>query len=477
MFSVIRNYCFVLAVFLASLPFNGAAAGERSATVVVAPSDASDAIKAAADLVAEGRDDERVLAASLARGALTRVMIDASPADMEEVTARGRFSVRWLPGVYRLDAPLVIPDTVDAVIEAEGAVLEYRGETGDAVTVTGMYRSRYRFGTITTAVAAGAALRIAPTAAMPALMSEISFTGLVGTAGTGVGLALDASMQNVTTNKISGTDVGGFETCVKASPPRPGPNRRPGFGKMDTNHFWLSYVRRCRTAILVGGGGVDSNVWDVNVDASLEGSVAIRTAAAFDRWRVIMGVWGKDGTALILDPGAHDNVFDVTPPLGYFRRRDDSGNRTNVLLGADNLGGLPGPAPQLSPESVRLLEQGIGPDGRYNLLAAGGRLVAVRQDLGPVDLSREYLGGRDMPPMIYRGPDAAAVLARLSADGRSPEEYIFETYGDGAAAYASELDGRLIGREFLGRRSLPPWLIVGDDRAEIDAALVGLSGP
>ena len=43
----------------------------------------------------------------------------------------------------------------------------------------------------------------------------------------------------------------------------------------------------------------------------------------------------NDGTALVIDPGARDNRFDVRPPIGRYPWRDNSGNTTNEFLAGD----------------------------------------------------------------------------------------------------------------------------------------------
>lgn len=433
------------------------------ATIVVAPHDAPEALRARADLVASGNHDEIVLARSLALARRYPVDIDTSPVEQRRVEVYGRFRALWLPGSYVLDGPLTIPDTADAVIEAEGAVMEYRPATGDAVVVEGGYRSRYRLGTIVSG-GDGAALRIAPTPTMPFLMSEIGFTGLVGRNGRGVGLLIDPSGENVTTSRFQGTDVGGFDTCVQVRPPHPPPGSPPGFGKMDTNHFWLSYLRRCRLAIDVDGAGgrVDSNVWDVNVDASLPGSTAIRTSGRYDRWKVIMGTWADDGVALVLAPGARGNVFDVTPPLETFGFRDDSGNRSNVMVGAGNLAALPTlqPSPP-PPKLVELIEPDVGPDRDYNLLRIDDRFVALHQGLGAVDPRQEVLGERELPPWIFLGADDRDLRRRLVAAGEDPAAFTFHRFRGATIAARGELPAAAMGHERLGVRSLPPLIVTG----------------
>jgi hypothetical protein len=52
----------------------------------------------------------------------------------------------------------------------------------------------------------------------------------------------------------------------------------------------------------------------------------------------------------------------------------------------------------------------------YNIVAAGNRFVAVAKKLGPVDLFRERLGERDLPPFILTAPDLPTL--RQSIAGR-----------------------------------------------------------
>jgi len=160
---------------------------------------------------------------------------------------------------------------------------------------------------------------------MPALMSCVRFTGLVGTDLKGTGLYIDGKNQGVCVNRFEGTDISGFRTGVFVSD--------TGF-KCDTNWFSLSYVRMCRTCIRENARHVDDNVWNVNVDASLPGVTAIRTAAQHGKWYVIMGAWKHEGhnKALVLEPGAMDNVLEIHPPIENFTWENKSGNDTNVVL-------------------------------------------------------------------------------------------------------------------------------------------------
>ncbi len=307
----------------------------RPAAVTVAAANSAPAVKARADLICDGKDDQVELLASITRAAKFEVEVDVSPSMQKTVSCYGRHSVEWLPGDYDLGDTLIVPDAADLVIRAEGTYFHYRRPAGDAVVVTGMNRCRYQFGTIETG-STGAAIRVQPTPAMPALMSFVGFTGLVGRGRKGIGLALDATRENVCVNRFEGTDIAGFDVGVFVGDADQGPNLPSYRGKCDTNWFWLSYVRLCKTCIWEKGKGVDDSVWEVNVDASLPNSTAIRTAAANGRWFVIMGTFGGTGTeAIIIDPGARENRFDVRPPISRYSWHDHSGNSTNQFLDGD----------------------------------------------------------------------------------------------------------------------------------------------
>eukprot|EP01121_Diplochlamys_sp_Union-15-3_P001304 TRINITY_DN11143_c0_g1_i1.p1 TRINITY_DN11143_c0_g1~~TRINITY_DN11143_c0_g1_i1.p1 ORF type:complete len:191 (-),score=27.30 TRINITY_DN11143_c0_g1_i1:15-587(-) len=169
---------------------------------------------------------------------------------------------------------------------------------------------------------------------MPVIQSVISFTGLIGYSienRRGVGLEIQ---KPTVVNQISGTDIRGFTYGVFIND-----NAYPA-GTIDTNWYWLSYVRMCDIAIYETGNGVNSQQWFVNVDASVPNSVAIQTAASFGQWQIIMGTYDwnlhpNDKTrSIILNPGAAYNRLKITPPLwhGFAPMENNSGNPTNVIV-------------------------------------------------------------------------------------------------------------------------------------------------
>ena len=307
------------------------------AAIVVAAADSLPEEKSRADLVCDGIDDQVELAASLARARTGEAVIDINPKTQQTVVCRKNHAVKWLPGNYQLSATLEIADAVDCVIRAEGTTFHYQKPTGDAVLIRGMNRCRYNFGTVKTS-SADVALRVQPTSKMPALMSYLNFMGLVGENQQGTGLMFDPKYENVCVNRTEGTDIYGFDTGVLVGGAGSRETSASTHGKCDTNWFWISYVRLCNTCIEEGAQGVDCSVWNVNVDASVPGGVAIRTAGGFGKWYVIMGTYTFEGKnkALVLEPGARHSVFEMHPPIQMFSWEDNSGVDSNVILSSES---------------------------------------------------------------------------------------------------------------------------------------------
>jgi len=222
---------------------------------------------------------------------------------------------------------------------AEGTILHYRGPPGNsAIIVSGAYRCRLNFGTIwsNSQVAALAfQSRKYSSPFMPIDMNIIGFQGLqrVGQCQgcpvpPGVGILIQ---RPYCLNQITGTDVRGFNTGVLVDS-----NYGPRDGHtIDTNWYWLSYVRGCMTAIHVNNYNTNAQQWYVNVDIMNPGSVCIRTSATTEYWHIIMGSVTRDprSRTLVLDPGAAENFFFIIPPLFHFDGyENNSGNWNNVFL-------------------------------------------------------------------------------------------------------------------------------------------------
>jgi len=296
-----------------------------AAAWVVAASNSIPSAKSRADIICNGTDDQIALSESMKKGPWTKTEYD----DNAYTFAYSAQSVEWLPGDYYLSDTLFVPQYVDSVIHAEGAIFHYGPSSGDAIVFTGSLRCRYYLGTIWTG-SSGAALafkdRPYANPFMPNNMNVIQFQGLQHdppSGNNGIGLHLT---KHFCVNKVEGTDIRGFDIGVYVDD--------NGEGKVDTNWYWLSYVRGCGVDILVEGVGVDSQQWFVNVDATLSGSVAIKTAALYERWQIIMGTLDRtpNTRSIILDPGAQWNWMEITPPLWNFDGyENNSGYPNNVF--------------------------------------------------------------------------------------------------------------------------------------------------
>jgi hypothetical protein len=303
------------------------------AAIVVAASDSSPQEKSRADFVCEGRDDQDKIAAAIALGKRGKTLVDVNPKEQTTVECVLNHVVELLPGNYQLTASIELPDAADCAFRGEGSTLHYLPKQGDCVVIRGMNRCRYSFGTIQTN-STGAAIHVQPKVGMPSLMSFVTFTGLVGPGTEGTGLYVDPSYENVCVNRFEGTDVLKFKRGVYVGGAGARDKSTSTQGKADTNWFWLSYVRMCSTCIEESATGVDSGVWEVNVDASLPGSTAIKAAGAYDKWFIIMGTYTheKKNLALVLEPGARHSVFEIQPPIEEFASEDRSGTNTNVIV-------------------------------------------------------------------------------------------------------------------------------------------------
>jgi hypothetical protein len=329
-----RQAClFVFAALGGVLGFLASSA-RATAAIVVAAADSQEQEKARADLVCDGVDDDVELAASLAKARQGEALVDVDPKTQRRIKCAMNHAVEWLPGSYHLSKTLEIPSASNCVIHAEGTALHYDAKEGDAVVIRGMNGCRYTFGTIETQ-SSGAAIRVRPSREMPALQSFVDFSGLIGHDQRGVGLMLDPTDENVCVNRFVGTDISGFDKGVLVGGAGSREKSASTMGKCDTNWFWMSYVRLCNTCVEEGSQGVDCSVWEVNVDASLPGAVAVRAGGAYGKWFIIMGTftYEKMNKALVLERGARECAIEVHPPLDNFAWEDNSGNDTNKIGG------------------------------------------------------------------------------------------------------------------------------------------------
>ena len=173
-------FSFVLSILL----FESLYAGGQVSSVVVAPKDASKQMKAKADLVCDGIDDQVELTQSLMMGNVYESRAAGQPDSMPLQKPRGRFTVTWLPGTYNLRGLVDFPMLSDFALYAEGTYLIFEPKEGDVIHINHSIRCRFNFGTIDSH-STGTCITV-----HSMTMSEVSFTGLVGYDQKGTGLRL-----------------------------------------------------------------------------------------------------------------------------------------------------------------------------------------------------------------------------------------------------------------------------------------------
>ncbi len=303
---------------------------QAASSVTVAAYDSLASAKARADYVCDGVDDEVELLASITAHAATEsVSVDPTSNQTISVSCLVKHSVEWLPGTYNLSSTLVIPDSSDCVIRAKGSRI-LGPSSGSAVIIRGMNSCRYNFGNIkcSSIDPNDAALKISPTSAMPAVLSSVVCTGLKGTSNSGTGLWIDPSVSNIWGNSFTSYIIYDFQTGILVD---------DAAQYCQTNRFLANCITRVNQCVYEKGVKVEKNVWNIDINANLEGSQGVRTSASHGRWLITLTTSGYEGIneVLILNVGASYNIVETHPPIGNFPWRNNSGNYTNIILSAD----------------------------------------------------------------------------------------------------------------------------------------------
>lgn len=278
----------------------------RSVTYVLAPSDAPVNVKAQADIVCDGVNDEVELLAS--------------------VTASGNnSSVVWLPGNYTLGATLTFPDLSDFILYAESTIMSFTPVVGDAVVVSNAANCEFHFGRITSGTT-GARLSFKPTNAT-SFPNIFTFTKLIGIGKLGQGLKLDNSVQGSDTNHFYGGDITSVDVGVLVT------NAPDAGHKCDTNWFWLSYIRECNTLIQEGTSvpcSIDTNIWYVNM-----GNPIVRGLDTYaDNGHYFLIIEAGSGKVIRLRAGVGNTIIETVPPLQAGDLLDESAATSNRFLGS-----------------------------------------------------------------------------------------------------------------------------------------------
>lgn len=249
-------------------------------------------------------------------------------------TQAGALGMCWidiLPGEYVLSAAIVVPPLLKSVIVATGTVMSSSSTTADFWNFDGCSHCRFHLGYHNTATS-GAGIHVNPTTVGWA-ENVVSWQGLDGPGAGGVGnLGYGLRIQNGTygssASRYIGTAVAGLTKGISVEAANTGAN-------IDTNVYDINFIRDCAVSVYEHGTGattINAATWNINVEASYSGAIAIQTNGQKNNFNaIIYGAAG--GTIIQLDSGATDNTFATLPNIlddfGSSFVVDNSGNTTN----------------------------------------------------------------------------------------------------------------------------------------------------
>ena len=178
---------------------------------------------------------------------------------------------------------------------------------------------------------------------------------------------------------------------------------------------------------------------------------------------------------------AGDKVIAISTALGsvhLFQDRLGEQELSPILFTGENL--------ETVREKVRAFEKKtavpdvelIDESGRYNVVRAGERFIAVAKELGPSNLFREQLGERELPPVLFTGESLEEVREKSMAWEATTAQPAPELLGDTAGynllrveerflAVAKSLGPTQLFVERLGKRELSPILLIADTLEEV----------
>lgn len=125
---------------------------------------------------------------------------------------------------------------------------------------------------------------------------------------------------------------------------------------------------------------------------------------------------------------------------------------------------------------IRLLDEETG----YNILQKGNRYLAVAQSLGPIDLTVEHIGEREIEPVILIADSVEALREKIeavNAKRRTPvvalrgefAGYNLVQVGECYFAMAQSLGPVDLGGERIGEREVYPFILLGESLEEVCA--------
>lgn len=244
--------------------------------------------------------------------------------------------------VYALTQTMTIPISNYGIFDSRGTIFRYSPTSGDAVIWKGGQGAQLHFGLIDMENGStGSALRVFPEFGTVTLSNRIEWQGLHEGGGghVGKGFFMDSSLGGMGIFQVVGNDILGFDEGIRVG--------IDDVGGGAAHKFWLDWIRDCNINIVVHNLH-NTGEFNINLDALIDNSIAIKTGGANDVWNVIIGAQAPDPTTaktLVIDSGAKHNVFNIKPALNRFKRslganwEDNSGNRTNIITGDNPLRG------------------------------------------------------------------------------------------------------------------------------------------
>jgi len=290
-----------------------------------------------ADFVGDGINDQ--------------VAVNAAVAAARGVSSYSK--VVMLPGVYFFSGTASLggaPGQNGFVFDARGTLINGPGvgaasTTNDTFLIQNSNFSEINFGSIKTNNS-GTAAAIHSTGNYSE--TKITWQALDGTARGGYGFFADttsaATSQSV--NWITATHVQNFAKGIVLSSTGAGSN-------IDTYRVTVDFIYNNTIGVYVHGnsGGsnqINANTWNINIDASHNaGDIGFETNGFYDVVNGIIGGLNTGSHNIVLDSGATDNIFNLSPltlAVTAGSIQDNSGNTTNIFNGSSLDGFLNGTA-------------------------------------------------------------------------------------------------------------------------------------
>ena len=176
-------------------------------------------------------------------------------------------------------------------------------------------------------------------------------------------------------------------------------------------------------------------------------------------------------------------VAKETGPMNLFLERIGERELVPVLWLGENV-------EEVREKALAFERQNLQPDvvlveeiGRYNIVKAGERYLAVAKELGPLNLFLERIGERELAPVLWLGESVEEVREKALAFERQnlqPDVVLVEEIGrynivkagERYLAVAKELGPLNLFSERLGERELSPLVMISHDLSSLRDRIV-----